>query len=429
MSERSELADSPTPSCRLVRNEAALITDVDESVIDVLGWRPEQLIGSPSTTLIHPSDQASAVSAWFAMLDVPGSTRTWRGRYRTGDGEWRWIEAVNTNRLDDPENPVVLTTMRLASTEQMTLEDELRAREELIARLTDALPVGVFQVDRDQRILFTNGRLHHILGIPPAGDVSGQFASLTDQDLVKLVAAIQVALTGREVNALEFRYNVEVPHPDFPSTRVCEVALRPLTNGADRVTGAIGCLSDVTDSVQLRRELEHRATTDGLTGCLNRTATFERLDQAMRESMSSDGGMAVIFVDLDDFKNVNDTYGHATGDRALLTVAERIRGAVGATEVVGRIGGDEFLIVCTSVGSPEEVVSLAARVAASIRGTLLTDSGTVQLVASVGTAWTNGTVTSPDILISRADEAMYQSKFDRNRSFAVSPTDRIHTDL
>jgi diguanylate cyclase (GGDEF)-like protein/PAS domain S-box-containing protein len=412
MGERPGEAGSPRLTCRLVRNEAALITDVEESIVEILGWRPDQLIGAPPTDLVHPDDLARAVAAWFSMMDAPGSTHTWRGRFRTADGAWCWIEARNTNRLDDPDDPGIFTVICRAEADSLGLEEELRAREELISRLTDALPVGVFQVDRDRRMLFTNGRLHNILGTPPAADMASQFAAIAADDRHELDAAVDAALAGGEVDGLELRFVVVVPHPEFSSTRVCEVSLRPLTNGAGWVSGVIGTLSDVTESVDLRRELELRASTDTLTGCLNRAAIFEFLDLALRASRRSEVGVAAIFVDLDRFKEINDRLGHAAGDRALQEAAERIRGAIRTGDALGRIGGDEFLVVCPAATSPDTVALLAQRISESLRdpGEHIADE--IQLGASIGVAWTERHDESPDDLIARADCAMYQSKLE-----------------
>jgi diguanylate cyclase (GGDEF)-like protein/PAS domain S-box-containing protein len=395
--------------CRLVRNEAGVITSIDDSVTEILGWRPDQIMGSPSTVFIHPDDQADAVGAWFAMIGAPGSTRTFRGRYRTADGGWRWIDSENTNCLDDPDNPHVDTIIRPAEAGELSLAGQIRAREELIARLTDALPVGVFQVDRDRRMVFTNGRLHHILGAAPAPEMASVFAVVADDDRPRLDAAVDAALAGREVDRLELHFNVVVPHPDFATTRVCQVSLRPLTDGAGAVTGAIGCLSDVTESVDLRRELELRASTDTLTGCLNRAAIFEFLDLALSSARESGVGVAAIFVDLNRFKEINDRHGHAVGDKALLWAAACIRGAVRHSDAIGRLGGDEFLIVCPDVQSLEAVEPIAQRVSDCIQP-VETAEGRLELGASVGLAWTDGTGESPDALTARADRAMYESK-------------------
>lgn len=397
------------PECAVIRNEAGVITSIDDTVNELLGWRPEQIMGSPSTSFIHPDDQADAIGAWFAMIGAPGSTRTFRGRYRTADGGWRWLDCENTNNLDDPDDPHVYTVFRPAEAGELSLAEQIRAREELIARLTDALPVGVFQVDSDRRVLFTNGRLHQILDAPPAPELASLFAVIATEDRSCLDAAIDAALTGREVNGLELHFNVVVPHPDFATTRVCQVSLRPLTDGAGAVTGAIGCLSDVTESVDLRHELELRASTDTLTGCLNRAAIFEFLDLALRSARETGVGVAAIFVDLDHFKAINDCYGHAVGDKALLWAAACIRGAIRTGDAIGRLGGDEFLVVCPQVPNPESVHHVAERISECI-GPVQIAEGRLELGASVGLAWTDGSDESPDVLTARADRAMYESK-------------------
>ena len=385
------------------------MTSIDDSSFDLLGWRPDQILGSPPTAFLHPDDMAYAITAWFGMINTPGESRTFRGRYRHADGEWRWLDCENTNRLDDPESPHIFTVFRPAEEGQLSLEEQIRAREELISRLTDALPVGVFQVDRGRRVPFANGRLHHILGAPPASDMASLFAVVTDDDRPRLDAAVDATLAGGEVDGLELHFNVVVPHPDFANTRVCQVSLRPLTNGANVVTGAIGCLSDVTESVDLRHELELRASTDTLTGCLNRAAIFEFLDLALRSARESGVGVAAIFVDLNRFKQINDSHGHAVGDKALLWAAACIRGSIRTGDAIGRLGGDEFLVVCPDVPNIESVHPVARRISDCL-GPVDIGEGRLELGASVGLAWTDGIDESPDALTARADHAMYESK-------------------
>jgi diguanylate cyclase (GGDEF)-like protein/PAS domain S-box-containing protein len=407
----------------MVRNEAGVITEVDDSISSLLGWRPEQLIGTPSTALIHPNDQTSAISAWFAMTSRPQSTRKWRGRYRTVEGKWCWIETINTNQLDDPDHPGVLTLMQPANADYVSVEEELRAREELLTRLSDALPVGIFQVDADHRVLSSNARLHQILGTPPSGDLAAQFDVVIESDWARFVAAIEAVLRGEDVDHLELRFRVVVPHPEFAATRVCQVSLRPLTDGTHVVTGAVGSLSDVTESVELRRELELRASRDSLTGCLNRGATFELLDRAMRAAANSKTGVGAIYIDLDGFKGINDHYGHATGDQALLAASDKIRSALRADDVVGRLGGDEFLVVCPGLSSIDEGLAFADRIGRALCGRLQMAGNHITLAASVGVAWSSGSDESPDALVARADSAMYQSKSAGNGSAALAAND------
>ena len=104
----SELPDDLT--VHMTRDAVGVITSIDEAVGEMLGWRPEQLIGSPSTRFIHPDDQLSAVAAWLDMITSPGLTRVWRGRYQSADGTWTWVETVNC--LDDGDHSIVSSAMR-----------------------------------------------------------------------------------------------------------------------------------------------------------------------------------------------------------------------------------------------------------------------------------------------------------------------------
>ncbi len=287
--------------------------------------------------------------------------------------------------------------------------------------MSDALPVGIFQVDADRRVLSTNGRLHQILCAPPSGDLACQFDVVVDHDWIRLQTGIEAVLRGEDVDDLELRFHVTVPHPEFAAIRVCQVSLRPLTDGDGGVTGAIGTLSDVTDSVELRRELELRASTDSLTGCLNRGATFELLDRALGAAASSKAGVAAVYVDLDGFKDINDRFGHATGDQALLAASDKIRSALRTDDVVGRLGGDEFLVVCPGISSAGEGLVVAERIGRSLHAPVPTADGDITLRASVGFAWTTTPDESPDALVARADAAMYQSKLAGVGSVVQAP--------
>jgi diguanylate cyclase (GGDEF)-like protein/PAS domain S-box-containing protein len=400
---------SAAVTVRMTRNSAGVITSVDEFITDMLGWRPEQLVGLPSTELVHPEDQPSAIAAWIAMITSPGTTRVWRGRYQTADGEWAWVETVN--QLEDSDDPIVSTSMRRVSVEQAGVEDELRAREQLLSRLSDALPVGLFQIDTTGRVSFTNDRLHAILGQVPAATIEAQMSSVVSADRPALHTAIAMVLADQPVDDIEIRLSsVRADGPSPADTeRVCSLSLRALTDVSGVVTGAVGCLSDVTDRVQLRRVLELRASVDELTSCLNRSASMELLARTTASRNATGGGSALIFIDLDDFKSVNDRYGHAAGDRLLIATVERLRGALREGDDVGRLGGDEFLVICPGVENADHAVRIAERIAAATTATIDVGPGRVGLRTSIGVAWTTESL-DPDAFIAQADTAMYESK-------------------
>jgi diguanylate cyclase (GGDEF)-like protein/PAS domain S-box-containing protein len=407
------------PSCELLRNEAAVITEVEPSVVDVLGWQPEQMVGVPSTNFIHPEDQGTAVGAWFAMLTEPGMTATWRGRYRTSAGGWQWVDTENTNLLADPNNPSVKTTMRRIEVDQASVEEELRTRQQLLNRLADAVPVGLFQFDVTGQITFTNDQLHKMLGREAAATCDTQFEVVAEDDRPLLRRALDHVIADQPVDGVELRFRSPGGDQAAPEMRVCLMSLRPLTNRAGQVSGAIGCVSDVTESVQLRRELEIRAAIDGPTGCMNRRTTMELLDIAMDGKDSDGGGVGVIFVDIDHFKDVNDVFGHAAGDALLVEVAQRIRGVIRKGDRLGRIGGDEFLVICPGLTDPHNAVRVAERVSTVLKTDIEVMGHQMHLQASAGVTWSEGCQSS-DELVAEADRAMYRSKRDGRGRVMVS---------
>lgn len=403
------------PSVKIVRDAAAMIISVGEEITEVLGWLPNEFVGHPSTDFVHPEDQPTAVTAWFEMIEAPGETRSWQGRYRTSDGAWKWVECVNTSKLNDPVNPVVMTTMRHVAVDQVSVAEELRARKQLLSRLSDAMPIGMFEIDDERTVTFANERLHTILGHSTSATIDAQFSNIVDDDRPALDSALDTVLANEAVDDLELRFSR--PSEDGTSEeRVCVLSMRPLTDEAGDVTGAVGCVSEVTAQAVLRRQLENRVNTDELTMCVSRVRILEVLAEVLDGQDDSPGGTAVIFIDLSAFKSVNDTLGHAAGDQVLKVAGGRLRSAIRQYDVVGRFGGDEFLIVCPRVLTASLSLEIAKRITASLTQPMNIATHVIEPRASVGVAWTS-TVIDADALVAQADDAMYESK--RNGSSSV----------
>jgi diguanylate cyclase (GGDEF)-like protein/PAS domain S-box-containing protein len=286
----------------------------------------------------------------------------------------------------------------------MAAQEALRAREQLLNRLAEAVPIGLLQLDHERRVVYTNERFGAIVGVESSVEVEDQLATVAAEDQSALDAAMDAVLQGQDSDI-----EVRVCPPDG-DLRHCRVLLRSLTDDAGGVTGAIVCLEDVTDSVRLRVELEERATIDVLTRCHNRGSTMAELERALTRDGTT---TAVIFVDVDRFKPVNDRYGHTAGDELLRVVASRLQRAVRERDVVGRLGGDEFLVVCPAVGGAGEAMAVADRIRESIAGVVRLGTTTIDVRVSLGVACA-GAGTTADAVVARADAAMYEAK--RNRS-------------
>jgi diguanylate cyclase (GGDEF)-like protein len=217
---------------------------------------------------------------------------------------------------------------------------------------------------------------------------------------VRREALSRVLATGEDAD-------VELTFLGPGGLRICQVALRTLRDRAGAVSGAIACLTDTTSSVQLRAQLHQRATYDPLTGCLNRGAVLAHVEQVLLDPST---GTGLAYCDVDRFTLVNDRYGHAAGDAVLRERVRRLTTFVRREQVVGRLGGDEFLVVLPDMPSEQAASELGERLRAGLSGPveLPGGAGTVPLEVSVGTAWARAGAAAA--LVAEADAAMYRAK-------------------
>ena len=288
--------------------------------------------------------------------------------------------------------------------DEIGAHEELRAREHLLDRLAEAIPLGLFQVDAARNIVYTNDRLQEILGVEPKNTLPAQLATVVEADRLALERALDDALG----EGLPADIDVELRLSGGES-RFCTINLRALSRDDGTTSGAIACVADVTDGARMRAELKRRATFDELTGCYNRAAIMRALEANVASGQRR-AERAVMFVDLDRFKEVNDRHGHAAGDELLSTVAERLRNTLRSGDLVGRIGGDEFLVVCPEIGGPDQAMRLAERLAEALREDACAATGRIAHKVSIGVAWSDGPATEADELVAQADRAMYESK-------------------
>jgi diguanylate cyclase (GGDEF)-like protein/PAS domain S-box-containing protein len=177
----------------------------------------------------------------------------------------------------------------------------------------------------------------------------------------------------------------------------------------------LGICQDITSQKATEEALTRLALHDGLTGLPNRALFVSRLELALHRLKRSDSVLAVLFIDLDRFKLINDGLGHAAGDQVLVTVASRLRQIVRPEDTVARFGGDEFALVCEGLTSRRMAASIAERILAALARPIVVDGREVAVSASVGLALASDPVTTPDSMLRDADTAMYQAK-DAGRS-------------
>ena len=337
---------------------------------------------------------------WEYTLEVPAGLRWFQGRVAPIAGP------------EGATKRICLLVRDITAQKEAEAEiSRLLSREQLLSRLSESVPVGLFEVDMAGHVAFTNDRMQTIVGVLSTNTVEALMRSVVAADRPVFEAALAVVLGGQPVDDVEIRFYVSASEGLLApgAERVCDLSLRALTDSSGVVAGAAGCLSDVTDRVQLRRELEVRASVDKLTSCLNRDASLQFLERTTASSKAPGEGNALIYIDLDNFKSVNDQYGHAVGDRLLAEAAERLRDAARKGDTAGRVGGDEFIVICPRVRSSAQAIKVAERVAAATTAVIDVGTAVVELRTSVGVAWTAEALDA-DAFLAQADSAMYQSK-------------------
>jgi len=287
------------------------------------------------------------------------------------------------------------------------LREALRDREQVLHRLAEALPLGVMQLDSHGRVIYTNQMLGTILNTSRKNTAAEQLSMVVPEDGGLLAQAFEEVLERGQDTGVELRLDTCVEGERQP--RECTMRLRALTSSSGEVTGAIAYIADVSESVQSREELRARATLDDVTKCLDRTSTMELFEHLLTDSHGR-SRPAVIFVDLDHFKELNDEHGHAVGDELLGIVAKRLVAATRPDDIVGRVGVDEFLVVCPGIPSLEEAVAVATRIANTLGNILKLKSIRMRCRASIGVAWSDERDVDAEVLVARANTAMQRAK-------------------
>jgi diguanylate cyclase (GGDEF)-like protein/PAS domain S-box-containing protein len=258
----------------------------------------------------------------------------------------------------------------------------------------------LWQVDEDNRVTYISSRMSALLGRP-----AGQLIGHSLPSLLGGHAELgRVLLEQQPFNALE----MELGTPRGP--RWISMAGDPIIDTAGRFEGFRGVGSDITEIRQTQERLTHLANVDVLSGLPNRGRVRQLLGEALRSATTGNLPCAIMFLDLDGFKPVNDTFGHPKGDAVLRAVAKRLVDEVANEGTVGRMGGDEFAIVIGDAQSRRKVEKLAERIIAAIKEPYLIDQMEIRIGVSIGCAFGPIDGATVDDLILKADLALYQAK-------------------
>lgn len=324
---------------------------------------------------------------------------------QTADGNTVPFALTFSNLLDDPTvEGIVVTGHDVA--DRVRTERQLRAANSVLAATLESTNDGILVVNREGKISSWNRRFVEMWRIPDdvveARNDEAAMMAVLDQlvdpaAFVDKVNEVYAAIDGDSHDVLHFKDGRVFERDSLPQRIDGEVV------------GRVWSFRDVTDQQRLQAELARQALHDALTGLANQTLFRDRIEHALARLDRHGGRLAVMFIDLDNFKVVNDSLGHSAGDILLMRVSERLASSVRAVDTAARLGGDEFAVLLEDVHEDADAITVVERILQTLREPLVLAAKEIGVTASIGIAYGEAG-TDADELLRNADLAMYSAK-------------------
>ncbi|MBV6510457.1 MAG: hypothetical protein JJLCMIEE_03613 [Acidimicrobiales bacterium] len=382
---------------------------IDENVVELLGYPREAWYDAGHwESVVHPDD--SAVVDERRQRICEGSNDEAEYRMRTADGTVIWVHEVVRTRLRPTGEVIGRRGVFIDVSDRKRAEERVNQYADIVEHIQVALfIVRLEDVDDDEslRIVAANPEGARIAN-RSTPEVVGQMAV----DVFPQIAATE--MPGILANVVRDGMPAEVQNFEVEGQNQAVIfGLRafPLPGQAAGIS-----LYDVTDQAMTAQALRHQALHDPLTGLPNRLLLHDRLETALHTAERTSSPIALLVIDLDEFKEVNDTFGHHHGDRLLVELSNRFTDVLREADTVARLGGDEFAVLLTTNASRSGAITVAQRIAHSLEEPVNIDGISLQVGASVGIAFYPEHATDADTLVQKADFAMYAAKRNRGRS-------------
>ncbi len=309
---------------------------------------------------------------------------------------------------------------RLRQESAVTVEPDPEQPGSLVNRLLDSASDGIYSIDQEGRCTFVNRAAAELLGYAPEelrGRAIHQIVHHSRKDGTSYPgdhcpdhAALKLGRGIRVDDEILWRRDGVMLHVLYAVSPIVE---------SGKITGAVVIFSDSSERQALQERLRHQALHDPLTALPNRILFMHRLDQRLANPEQSSAALAVLFLDLDGFKFINDALGHEAGDQVLVVVAERLKACVREGDTVARFGGDEFTILLDSLADTRDATDIASRIVEQLQEPITVNQYQISLTLSVGVALSLSSRDLSGDLLRHADAAMYAAKADGKARFTV----------
>ncbi|WP_228000716.1 diguanylate cyclase domain-containing protein [Nocardia australiensis] len=399
-------------------HERGTVVYVNAAMVRILAARDaDEVVGQPLTQFVHPRSVLGMIERISTLAHSGDASEPAEMTLMRLDGDTVPVETVSV--LTGWHNHLAYQVIVHDLTAQRAAETAARRAEQHFTTVVSQLEEGVVVIGRDgriesanpaaQRIFGTDDRIGDLVGMVIAGlplallDANAQPLPATRHPVARTLA------TGETITG----YIFGVDRPD--GQRRWLSGSSRLLNPGDPHSPAVSSFADITEFRASRRQLEYQATHDSLTGLANRSLILSQLSGALATGDALPVS-SVMFIDLDGFKEINDTLGHAIGDTVLQIVAQRLQRSLRGDDLVGRLGGDEFLVLLSGPVRHVDVEALVTRLRGAMSEPIIARGHRIEVNASIGvTELTPGDNRTPEAVLHDADLAMYRAKPARHR--------------
>ena len=380
---------------------------VNDKFCDIVGYSREELLRMSVRDVNLPENMDDAVGYRRKLFAGEIQSTVREKPLRRKDGSAVWVSLVTSVIRDDQGNPKHFISVVQDISQRKRAEAALMESEEQFRQLAGNIPQVFWIGDVAQKqTIYVSPASERMLGLRPE-ELSGSPRKLVravhPDDRARVYRARRSAISG------QYDETYRVIRPDG-STRWVHDRAFPVRDASGAIYRIAGIAEDITERKEAEEQLLQLAHYDVLTSLPNRVLFYDRLKQALAQAKRNQWITGVMFIDLDRFKNVNDTLGHVTGDKLLQQVSGRLTRAVRTGDTVGRLGGDEFAVVLSNLSSTQDASLVAQKIMAAFNEPFQLDGSEIYITVSIGITLYPNDSTDQDTLIKNADSAMYRAK-------------------
>lgn len=392
------------------------LTMVNDRYCQMLGRNRSDLIGTLVEELFFPADREKNVQLLETLL-MTGEPFNVENRYRLHNGFPLWVsKTISVIRPTSNEPIQRIIAIVVDITERKRIEDELNEQTQRLQLATEAAEIGLFEHDLKSAEIEWNPRTRRHFGIPAEVKISRQllYDLIYREDRAR-VRQLHADMLQKGHGRYATEYRILTSQGEF---RWLAVKGKVVSSKNMESVRFVGTVMDITDRKQAEAKIREASQHDSLTGLPNRALLYEYCEHILAMSSRFGDPGALLFIDLDRFKPINDLYGHDVGDKVLQEVSRRLKAVSRKENFVSRLGGDEFIVVLPRISSADDAAIVAKKMLISVGQAIKIDSVQVSVSPSIGICLFPDHANELELVIRCADMAMYAAKRNGRNSYA-----------